>query len=121
MVSIRLSFRDGTRSVEGEYEFMVFPGSAEDLVLAKPQLDDLGFRSTKHEVSLEALGISLPAVLPEEHASTLRGEAVYLLKADSHRAVHPPADQWLQTSLRLRQHGSTAALRECAAPLEAGG
>ena len=90
MASIRLSIRDGTRSVEGEYEFMVFPGSTEDLVLAKPQLDDLGFRSTKHEICLEALGLSFPAVLPKEHASTLRGESVMTLKADGHRAITPP-------------------------------
>ena len=95
-------------------------------MLAKPQLDDLGFRSTKHETSLDVLGLSFPAVLPEEHASTLRGESVCTLKADEHRTITPPAGQWLPAPLRLRRHGSTAIRREavaseCAAPLEAGG
>ena len=45
---------------------MVFPNSSENLIFSKPQLDDLGFSSTKFEIELGAYGVSFPAIVPED-------------------------------------------------------
>ena len=52
VVYIRRPFREGPlgRVLEQVLAFMVYERSSEDLVLSNPQLNDLGYHSSKFEV-----------------------------------------------------------------------
>ena len=117
VAQIRISCRSGTICREAVLEFMVFPGSSEDLVFSKPQLDDLGFHITKWEVSREALGISFPTVPPDDCAATLRGDNV--LRMREHRSVRPVGEAWGQCSLKARPCKAAPGAAQRAPPIAA--
>ena len=70
---LRISLREHGlgRSIIRNLAFLVFPNNSEKLILGKPQLDDLGYTSTKFGIELQAHGIRFPAVLPAEYTGDI--------------------------------------------------
>ena len=74
-----------------DLDFLVYPNFAEDIIIGKPSLDDLGFTSSKHRIELQAYGIETPTVLPPDVPAGSGGERS--LRRVAHHNIQPQGGQ----------------------------
>ena len=53
------------QQVTRDLTFCIIENSTEDILIGKPELDELGYVSDKHSIELRALGLRFASVLPQ--------------------------------------------------------